>query len=143
MSSLQTTSKFLRFVAILQVLTALIVFLPENLLATFQAAIGLGQLPHLPLFLYVLRGAAYCQGAIGVLLWIIAGDVVRYRALVLATGVIYLAAAPAFCLIHAEAGTPMWWAILDSASCFAVGAVVLLGAQNSGIASSIDSQSAA
>lgn len=128
-------SNFLRFVAILQMLTAFVAFVPEKLLAGFQMRIGLGPLPHLPLFLYVLRGAAYCQGAIGVLLWITASDVVRYRALVIATGWIYLVAGPAFYLIHAQSGTPAWWAILDTVSCLFFGAVVLVSARASGAAS--------
>lgn len=129
MRSSPSRSTFLRLVAILQVLTALVAFIPEKLLAVFQLQIGLGPLPHLPLFLYVLRGAAYCQGGIGVLLWIIAGDVVRYRPLMVATGMIYLIAGPAFYWIHVESGTPIWWAILDSVSCFVIGIVVLLQAR--------------
>jgi hypothetical protein len=126
-----TTSKFLRFVAILQLLTTFVALVPEKLLADFHACVRFGPLPHLPLFLYIVRGAAYCQGAIGVLLWIIAGDVVRYRPLVIAAGWIYLLAGPAFYVIHVQSAMPMWWMIMDTVSCLFFGAAVLFSARGS------------
>lgn len=66
-----------------------------------------------------------CQAGIGLLLWIIAGDLVRYRPLVVATGGIYLFGAPVFWLIHASAGTPRWWAVMDVLSCSLAGAGLL------------------
>ncbi len=74
---------------------------------------------------YALRGGAFVQGAIGVLIWIIAGDVIRYRPLAIATGAIYLASGPAFYAIDTISGMPHFWCLFDGASCFVTGSVLL------------------
>jgi hypothetical protein len=125
MKSIRVTANFLRVIALLQLLTAGLCFVPESTLGSLYSWAGLGQMPHLPFLRYVVRGAAYCQGAVGLLLWVIATDVIRFRPLVITTAAIYLVAAPAFYVIHATAGMPRWWAIMDTASCFVVGAVLL------------------
>ncbi|MEA3210684.1 MAG: hypothetical protein QOE70_3741 [Chthoniobacter sp.] len=119
------TAGFLRCVAILQVLTAAVVFMPVAWIAAWHAWIGLGLMPDDPFLRYVIRGAGYTQAAVGVLLWIMAGDVVRYRPLVIATAAIYLAAGPAFYLIETIAGMPRFWCLIDSVSCFSVGVVLM------------------
>jgi len=125
MKFIRSTAYFLRFIAIVQLLTFGLCFLPKSSFADLYAWTGLGHMPHLPFLDYVIRGASYCQGAIGLLLWVIATDVIRYRPLVVITGVIYLVGAPVFYLIHASAGMPHWWAVMDTVSCFFVGAVLL------------------
>lgn len=117
---------FVRAIAVVQLLTLGVCFVPESALASFLAWAGQGPVPHLPFLYYVVRGASYCQAAFGVWLWIIAGDVVRYRPLVLATGGIYLVAAPVFAVIHFVTGMPRWWAIMDVGSCFFAGAGLLI-----------------
>lgn len=125
MRPVRSTANFLRLIAVLQILTTGICFIPEDSLSWFYAWAGLGQMPHVPFLLYVIRGAAYCQGAIGVWLWVIASDVVRYRPLVITTAVIYLVAAPVFYVIHVIAGMPRWWAVMDTVSCFLMGGILL------------------
>jgi hypothetical protein len=61
----------------------------------------------------------------GPVLWIMASDVVRYRPIVIFTGIAYVVAGPVFFLIDWMSGTPWLWTIFDSASCFALGAVIL------------------
>lgn len=126
MNFVRLAANFIRVIAILQLLTTGLCFVPESVLESLYAWGGLGHLPHLPFLCYVIRGASYCQGAIGVLLWIIGTDVVRYRPLAIATGGIYLVAAPAFWAIHAIAGMPRWWAIMDTVACFFFGATLLV-----------------
>jgi hypothetical protein len=122
----RSTAYLIRGIAIVQLLTVGLCFVPESGFADLYAWAGLGHMPHLPFLRYVIRGASYCQGAIGVLLWIVGSDVVRYRPLVIATGAIYLAAAPAFWVIHVFAGMPRWWAVMDTAACFLMGAALLV-----------------
>ncbi len=121
----RSTANLIRAIAILQLLTAGFCFVPQSALDFLYSWVGLGQMPDLPFLRYVIRGASYCQGAIGVLLWIIASDVVRYRPLVIATGAIYLVAVPAFWAIDVMTGMPRWWAIMDTASCFLTGGILL------------------
>ncbi len=74
---------------------------------------------------YLLQAAGYFQIAIGALIWVIATDVVRYRALVFATIAIFLVGAPVFYLICARIGLPHWWRLMDFISAFLCGAFPL------------------
>jgi hypothetical protein len=125
MRSTRCTAAFLRVLAILQILTAGIVIMPLEWIGAWHAWVGLGVMSHAPMLRYVVRGAAFVQGGIGVLLWIMASDVARYRPLILATGVIYLVAGPAFYFIESIAHMPRFWCLLDSVSCLAAGSVLL------------------
>lgn len=125
MKFIRSITYLLRFIAVVQLLTFGLCFVPESVFVDLYAWTGLGHWPRLPFLNYVVRGASYCQGAIGLLLWVIATDVIRYRPLVITTGVIYLVGGPAFYLIHASAGMPHWWAVMDSVSCGLFGAVLL------------------
>src|SRR4051812_16413467 len=125
MKSPQATATFLRFLASLQMLTAGVTIMPLEWIAAWHAWVGLGVMSHDPMLRYVVRGGGFVQGGIGVLLWIMAGDVTRYRPLILATAGIYLIAGPAFYLIESIAHMPRFWCVLDSASCLAVGAILL------------------
>jgi len=125
MRFIRSTANFLRFVAIVQMLTLGIVFVPEGWLAEWHAWLGLGPMPDAAFLRYVVRGASYCQAAIGLLLWVMATDVVRYRPLVITTGAIYLVGGPAFYFIDAVAGLPRWWCLMDGVSCLLIGGVLL------------------
>jgi hypothetical protein len=119
------TSNFMRFVAVSQMAAFVVVFVPEAWIAALYSWLGLGQIPDAAFLRYIVRGAAFSQGALGVLIWIIASDVVRFRPLVFATSALYLVAASLFYFIDAIAGLPRWWCIWDCACCFVVGGVLL------------------
>jgi hypothetical protein len=121
----RTTAHFLQLVAIVQILTFAVIFMPAPWIASWHAWVGLGIMSDTPVFRYVLRGASYVQGAIGVLLWVMGTDIVRYRPLVVTTAAIYLVGCPAYYLIDSIAGIPRSWCIFDSAFCFLVGGVLL------------------
>lgn len=124
MISVRSTSNCLRVLAVLQILTGLIVFIPIAWIAAFHVWLGLGQLPDAAFLRYVIRGGAFVQGAIGVLIWVIATDVVRFRPLAITIAAIYLASAPAFYFIDTIAGMPRFWCIFDGTSCFLVGSIL-------------------
>jgi hypothetical protein len=86
---------------------------------------GLGATPRDPMLYYAVRGGGLVQGAIGVLFWIMASDVVRYRPLILAVAGIFLLSAPAFFTLDSLVGLRAAWCLLDSVSCFVVGGVLL------------------
>jgi hypothetical protein len=125
MTSAGATTNFLRFLAVLQILTGAIVFMPVDWIGQWHSWLGLGPLPDDAVLRYVIRGAAYAQGAIGVLLWVMARDVVQYRPLVITTAWIYLLGAPVFYFIDSIAGMPRYWCIFDTVSCFLSGAILL------------------
>jgi hypothetical protein len=83
------------------------------------------RMPDAAVFRYVIRFAAYLQTAFGVLIWVIATDVLPYRPLVITILAIYLVGAPALYLIDAFAGMPRWWCIMDFSCCFLAGGVPL------------------
>src|SRR5687768_15582464 len=125
MNPARSTATFLRVLAILQMLTAGIVIMPLEWIDAWHAWIGLGVMSHDPMLRYVVRGGALVQGAIGVLLGVMATDVARYRPLIVTTAVIYLVSAPAFYFIDSIAHMPRFWCILDSAACVVVGSLLL------------------
>lgn len=125
MKSLRPITVCLRLLAILQILTGGIAVMPIAWIAAWHAWLGLGHLPDDPFLRYVVRGGAFVQGVIGILIWVIASDVVRYRPLVLTVGGIYLVSGPAFYIIDSTAGMPLFWCVVDGASCFTTGSVLL------------------
>lgn len=126
MKSVRPITVCLRLLAILQILTAGIAIMPIAWIAAWHVWLGLGALPDDAVLRYVVRGGAFVQGAIGILIWIMATDVVRYRPLVIAVGGIYLVSGPAFYFIDSTAGMPLAWCVLDGASCFVTGSVLLI-----------------
>ena len=114
--------RFLRFIAICQMLAFVAVFAPiESWLQPWYSWVYLGKAPEVSAILrYVVRATAYFQGAIGLWLWVMTSDVIRYRPLIMTTGVVYLIAGFAFLGIDATAGLPVWWWIYDSAYCLGV-----------------------
>jgi hypothetical protein len=120
------TANFARFVAVSQMVAFVVIFVPESWIASLYSWLGLGQMPDAAFLRYLIRGAAFSQGAFGVLIWVIASDVVRFRPLVITTAALYLIAASLFYFIDAIAGLPRWWCIWDCACCFVVGVVLLM-----------------
>jgi hypothetical protein len=99
--------------------------MPIAWIAQWHAWLGLGHLPDDAVLRYAVRGGAFVQGAIGVLIWVIATDVVRYRPLVLTVGGIYLVSGPAFYFLDSAVGMPPFWGMMDGAACFLIGSVLL------------------
>ena len=62
------TATVLRLIAILQMLTGGLTFIPNAWLANWHAWLGLGHMPNDALLRYVVRGGAFVQGAIGILI---------------------------------------------------------------------------
>lgn len=126
MTPVRLTAIFLRIVAIIQMLTFAVVLMPTAWIASWHAWLGLGVLPDDPVLRYVIRGAAFVQGALGVLVWVIGSDVIRYRPLIITIAAICLCAAPAYYFIDATAGMPRFWCIFDFVYCLAAGGVLTL-----------------
>ncbi len=99
--------------------------LDERHYTVAEVAPGLEQMPDATMMRYVLRGAGYLQMAYGIVLWVVARDVVRFQSAVVAFIVVFLVGAPAFYCIDAAAGLPGYWCLLDFSCSFLAGAVPL------------------
>ena len=115
----------LRVVAISAIFSGISFFFPVAWIDSFLAWCGLEPLPDANLMRYVLRGAGYLQVGIGVVIWVIARDVVRFQPVVIAVLTAFLVGAPAFYWIDAAAGLPRWFCFVDFTCCFLAGAVPL------------------
>ena len=125
MKNAEATTNCLRVIAVMQILILGLVIVPVDWIDAWHVWLGLGPMPDDAMLRFVIRGAAFAQAGIGVLMWIMATDVVRFRPLVIACGWIYLIGGPAFYWIEIVAGMPLSWCLFDSISCFIAGASLL------------------
>ena len=115
----------LRTVGTVECLAFAAVVLPFGCLETVHGWLGLGHLPDGVVLRYLIREASFVYGMHGVLLWILARDVERFRPLVIFTGFSYFVSAPVIATVGAVADMPWFWFIGEGLSCLAVGMVVL------------------
>ena len=115
----------LRLVGLVEVLAFIAVIMPRTWMEASHAWLGLGEMPHGPVLMFLIRQSSYTYGMHGVSLWVIATDVKRFRALIVFNGISYLLAAPLFFTIDYLSGMPMWWTIGDSVACGLVGVALL------------------
>jgi len=109
----RTIANLLRFLAFCWILSGVVFCLPKTWIDSFLVWVGMAQVPDALLMSYVLRGAGLLQVAMGIVIWAVASDVVRYRPIVITIIVVHLAAAPAFYLMDAVIGMPGWWCLMD------------------------------
>jgi hypothetical protein len=83
-------------------------------------------MPHGVLMRYVLLGAGHLQVGIGLVVWFMARDPVRYQPIIIIMLAVFLVAAPAFYLTGVIAGLPRYWCLLDFCCCLLVGGVPLV-----------------
>jgi hypothetical protein len=74
---------------------------------------------------FIIRQASFTYGLHGALQWLLSWDVVRFRPLVIFTGVCYLLAIPVFFLIGVTSGMPWFWMAGDASSCLFFGGSLL------------------
>ena len=94
----------LRVLAIFVIVNGVSILLPWAWIDSVLIWCGLGHMPDAAVLHYLLRGAGYFAMTFGVLIWVIASDVVRYRPIVITIITIFLIGAPVFYLIDAFAG---------------------------------------
>jgi hypothetical protein len=116
----------LRLAGAAEILAFIAVIMPRSWMEVSHTWLGLGEMPHGPILMFMIRQASYTYGVHGLSLWLIASDVKRFRPFVIFNGIAYLVAAPAFLLIDLTSGMPLWWAVSDPGSCGLFGAALLL-----------------
>ena len=115
----------LRLAGAFEILAFIAVVMPRAWMELSHAWLGLGQMPHGPVLMFLIRQASYTYGMHGISLWVLALGVKRFRPLIILNGVAYLLAAPVFLAIDYTAGMPLWWTIGDCIGCGFLGAALL------------------
>ena len=108
-----------------EILAFIAVVMPRTWMEISHEWLGLGQMPHGPVLMFLIRQASYTYGMHGISLWVLARDVKRFRPLIILNGVAYLLAAPVFGAIDYTAGMPLWWMIGDCVGCCFLGIALL------------------
>jgi hypothetical protein len=118
-------SWLLRVAGSVEILAFVAVLMPRSWMEASHAWLGLGDMPQGAVLMFMIRQASYVYGMHGVLLWILASDVTRYRPLIRFTGFSFLLAAPVFLIIDHTAGMPLYWTLSDAAGCAFFGVALL------------------
>lgn len=101
------------------------VFAPDYVLGKLNWFLGMGKLPDSVLLRYLGAGGSFVYVVTGILMWMMAGDVVRYRPMIVLSAWICVAAGPIYWYINTHTGMPGWWMAMDAMSCLAFGLVLL------------------
>ena len=115
----------LRLAGAVELLAFVAVVMPRSWMEISHAWLGLGEMPAVPVLMFMIRQASYTYGIHGISLFVLASNVERFRPLIILNGIAFLLAGPVFFLIDYTSGLPWWWAVVDSLSCLFFGAALL------------------
>ena len=104
----------------------LAMFLPPDWMAATHQWLGLGEFPRSAVVDYLARSIAALYGFHGVLMFVVARDLVRFAPIVRFIGVMNIALGAALVAIDLYAGMPWWWTLGEGPPIIAFGVVVLL-----------------
>jgi len=121
---------FLRLFGGVTVLAFLAMLLPVEWMAATHRWLGLGEFPHAPIVDYLARSVSSLYGFHGVLVLLVARDVVRYRSIVLYLGWMYVIAGVMAIAIDLYAPLPWYWTIVEGPSTLVSGALILYLSSN-------------
>ena len=121
----RSIANVMRVLAVAWILSGVLCFFPYTWSNAFLAWFGMEQMPRALFMIYVLRGAGLLGVGIGVVIWVVATDVVRYRPLVIAIIAFHLIGAPVFYSMDAIIGMPLSWRIMDFVSLLMMGGLPL------------------
>ncbi len=122
MQSIQTTSArrlamLLRWGGSIEMLAFLAVAAPRDWLADIHEGLGMGTMPQEPVVHFLVRQVSLFYGLHGVLLWVLASNVVRFQPVIRFISYTFLLYGPTFFLIDWMSGIPLWWTISDPIVC--------------------------
>lgn len=104
----------------------LAMFLPPDWMAATHQWLGLGEFPRSAVVDYLARSIAALYGFHGVLMFVVARDLVRLAPIVRFIGVMNITLGAALIAIDLYAGMPWWWTLGEGPPIIAFGVVVLL-----------------
>ena len=116
-------ARTLKVIAIGWIFSCFFCFIPDGWMNTFLGWFGAEPMPHAIFMRYCLWGAGLIIGGVGVVIWVAATDLVRYRPIVIAIIALHLIAAPVFYVMDTIVGMPPWWRVMDF-GCFFVAGIV-------------------
>ncbi len=100
------------------------ILLPVEWMAATHRWLGLGELPRGPVVEYLARSASALYGFHGVLLLVVSGDPVKYRAIVSFIAWIKLKFGNLIKAVVGHAGMPLYWTLGEGPPIIAFGGVV-------------------
>lgn len=115
----------LRIAGTVEILAFFAVIMPRSWMEASHTWLGLGEMPHGAVVMFMIRQASYVYGMHGVTLWVLSSDVIRFRPLIILNGISFLLAAPVFFIIDYTAGMPLFWTLPDAFACGFFGAALL------------------
>jgi hypothetical protein len=104
----------------------LAIFLPVEWMASTHRWLGLGEFPRAPVVDYLARSIAALYGFHGVLLLVISGDPIRYRAIVSYVAVMNILFGLIVLAIDIHAGMPLAWTVVEGPPIVLFGIVLTL-----------------
>lgn len=102
------------------------VLMPHAWMDAIHQALGLGDLPRLPVVEYLTRSLSAMYVFHGVLLWVIAGDLRRYRPLAVLSSAALAVFGVGTLSIGFYAGLPRFWVAMEGPMTIATGVAMLL-----------------
>ncbi len=110
----------------LALLAALVgVFLPRAWMVEAQTAMGMTTPDDGPVFDYLARSTSAFYVLVGGLLWLIAGDLIRYRPVIAYLAVVAVCFGIGVTLVDLYVGMPWYWTWSEGPGTVALGLVVL------------------
>jgi hypothetical protein len=122
---IRSIANALRVLAVAWILSGVCCFFPDSWDNAFLARFGVEPVPQGLPMIFVLRWAGLGCVGIGVVIWVVAMDVVRYRPVVIAIIALHLIAAVVSYFMELIIGMPLSWRIMDSASLLVLGVLPL------------------
>ena len=114
------------------VVAFLAMLMPTAWMASTHRWLGLGEFPDRPVVEYLARSISALYGFHGVLLLIVAGDTVHYRALVNYVAIMNVAFGLIVFAIDLEAGMPLFWTAAEGPPIAVFGVLLFLLGRRSG-----------
>lgn len=118
-------SNLMRFDACLQLCALVAVCMPLAWIQYLHTAIGLGDFPTGPISEYLARSLSAFYAMHGVITWVLANDVPRYRPLIRVWAFSFVALGVATILICMATKLPLLWTIAQGPFVIAFGAAIL------------------
>jgi hypothetical protein len=97
------------------------VFMPHAWMDACHRSLGLGELPETPVVVYLTRSLSLLYAFHGGMLWIVGGDVRRYRPLALYLAAAFIVMGAVTLWIDLHAGMPWFWTASEGPASIAVG----------------------
>ena len=110
----QSLTWFLRITALLLLSAALAVVMPHAWMSAIHTALGLGELPDMPMVEYLTRSLSALYAAVGAWCWFVTRDLQRYLPLLRFSVIVTAVFAVTLVAIDLAAGMPIGWTTIEA-----------------------------